>query len=508
MKRILLYAVFFMAVFLAGCQSPKVFPLETQSFAPTQSIVFSTGIPSTTKLPTKTATLFETSIPLPSPTPVPPGIFTGWLAFVAYRADYPVLYAIQQDGSGLTTLIDQLSGIGSPSWSPDGKRIAFHAFSPKDGLWDIFILEMDGSTLTHLPIPEENFYPAWSPDGTQIAFISNHEELQTDLYVMDSDGTHLTRLTHNDTWQRLLAWSPDGTRLLFSMDSPDGPGLYTVKADGTGQEKLVEDPSIRSASWSPDSGSAQRIAFSSDRDGDLEIYVMAADGSDIRQFTYNEAWDSAPAWSPDGGLIAFLRSIPHSGSELYLMNADGTEARAVPNTQGFTGELAWYPPVEKAAAASLSFGPTATVPAPTVAAREEAGDEALAREALLSFFSLLQKSQYAKALAFYRGSFGTLIDWNPTVDPRDRTTLFQRGCEINGLECQLHIRSAQLKDRIAPVGYRFVVEFENADGSLFVLGPCCGGNETDTPPISQFEYTVIKDGQGHFRVQELPVLGS
>ncbi len=73
--------------------------------------------------------------------------------------------------------------------------------------------------------------------------------------------------------------------------------------------------------WSPD---GTEIAFTSNRDGNDEIYVMNADGSNQTRLTYNDAYDGMPAWSPDGTRIAFESRRDSNGSAIYVMNADGS----------------------------------------------------------------------------------------------------------------------------------------------------------------------------------------
>jgi len=120
-----------------------------------------------------------------------------------------------------------------------------------------------------------------------------------------------------------------------------------------------------------------------------------------------------------------------------------------------------------------------------------------ARESLFSYLSLLHAGRYAEAVNLYGGSYDILRDWNPAVDPNDYAALFESGCEINALIC-LDVASVLLKKAVSSHEFKFVVEFYNEDGSLFVSGP-------ETSSESQFVFTVLKDEDGKFLVQDLPV---
>ena len=115
-----------------------------------------------------------------------------------------------------------------------------------------------------------------------------------------------------------------------------------------------------------------------------------------------------------------------------------------------------------------------------------------AREALLTYFSLLHDQRYDEAVYFYGGSYDLLRDWNPTVEPNDYATLLKNGCTINGLMC-LEAQTIVQEETVSSSEFQFVVEFMNEDGSLFMLGQ-----------QSQFTYTVMKV-YGRFLVQDLPV---
>jgi hypothetical protein len=133
-------------------------------------------------------------------------------------------------------------------------------------------------------------------------------------------------------------------------------------------------------------------------------------------------------------------------------------------------------------------------------------DEAAARQVLIDFFEYLHDSNYATAADLYGGSYETLIDQNPTIDPDDRPALFRGGCTINGAQC-LEIRSARVDSTGSGADgrYTFIVEFNEPDGSRFSLGPCCGDDTDDMEPITEFRFEVRKTSDRRFKVLTPPI---
>ena len=157
----------------------------------------------------------------------------------------------------------------------------------------------------------------------------------------------------------------------------------------------------------------------------------------------------------------------------------------------------------------LESPPTPTpeiIPACTPATNNETSLEGIekARNTLVSFFELLHQREYEEAAVLYGGDYQGLRDNNPIIDPQDYPALLTNGCELNGLQC-LPVKRIVDEQAVSWTEYQFTVEFMSQDGSLFVRGPCCGGNATDFPPESQFAYTVIRNCAGEFLVLELPV---
>jgi hypothetical protein len=195
------------------------------------------------------------------------------------------------------------------SFLPDSTTAGGIAFiSDRDGNRDIYTMNPDGSAqanLTHSAADEKAF--TWSPDGTKIAFIKRNTANNADdsnLYVMNSDGTGVTKLTNDDfQYQHSsnLSWSPDGSKLAYVSGNDLVHYLSVVNSDGSNKHNLREiNGPFFDVVWSPDGG---KIAFSVGSDfNSANLWVMNADGSAVTRFTNHEEpgiYSRSPSWSPD-----------------------------------------------------------------------------------------------------------------------------------------------------------------------------------------------------------------
>lgn len=144
---------------------------------------------------------------------------------------------------------------------------------------------------------------------------------------------------------------------------------------------------------------------------------------------------------------------------------------------------------------SACAGKSTATPAPDLQPQAEA--------ALRDFYGSLNSADYAKAETLYGGSYELLQNMNPVVDPNDHLTLFTNGCTMNGFQC-LKVMDVSLKEQKSATEFVFTVKFQNADGSPFIQGPCCGQTEAESPSKPTFDITVSQNAAGQFVVMDMP----
>jgi Tol biopolymer transport system component len=268
------------------------------------------------------------------------------------------LYLVQPDGTGLTRLTDNDVVDTSPSWSPDGRQIAYRSRVP-DASSDIFIMNADGSNPRNLINDSvhdqalDEFFPEWSPSGDKIAlYTDRHTNSRTSLNgcalhragVMEIDGGK-DNIRALDAWlgnQESMGWHPDGVHLAVSTRCHEGSQsdliLWNVETDEV--SLLTNDVyADTTPAFSPD---GRFLAYLSFRNGQADIYMMDMSSGEVINLTNAPSRDTHPTWSPDGTQIAFV-SNRDGNEEIYVMNSDGTDLRNITNHPAKDFEPDWSP---------------------------------------------------------------------------------------------------------------------------------------------------------------------
>jgi len=232
-----------------------------------------------------------------------------------------------------------------------GHRIVFT--SERDGNPEIYLMNQDGSGITRLTDnAADDLLPYCSPDGSRIVFSSNREGTRQ-LYLMDTDGTDLSRLTDNELASGSAAWSPDGTKIAFSSGGNASPSnLYTIDPDGSNQRQVtdLDGYNFLSPTWSPDS---RKLAAEGGKLGELietewgeagrmQIWTFNLDGSDPVELTQLEAYNGYPAWSPTGDNIIFDSTL-EGWADVLSVNVTDKSVVNLTNDPRSNEFAAWSP---------------------------------------------------------------------------------------------------------------------------------------------------------------------
>lgn len=253
-----------------------------------------------------------------------PGIALTTLAFQSDRDGGQELFLMDYDGHNQRRISGHKSTSGYSDWSPTGDAIAYMSyFSGTPGIYYV-----DLASGNKVPVYRDgvlNISPSFSPDGRRIAFASSNSESNIDIYACDRSCQQPQRLTNSQAIDTNPAWSPDGKQIAFTSSRAGKPQIFVMNADGSNVRRVsFEGEYNEGAAWRPD---GQQIVYATRRGNRFDIALTNMVDLSTRVLTSSgDGSYEEPTFSPDGQRIAFTVRRGKQ-AQVYVMNADGTQWR-------------------------------------------------------------------------------------------------------------------------------------------------------------------------------------
>ncbi len=271
-----------------------------------------------------------------------PGAFNTRIAYVSAitNANNEKRYVLQvsdADGHNAKTVLSSEHPLMSPSWSPDGTRLAYVSFEKR--VPSIYVQIVKTAQREKISaLSGINGAPKWSPDGTRLALTLSHEG-SPDIYVLNIKTRRLQRITRSRAIDTEPAWIPDGRALLFTSDRSGSPQLYEQPLNGGRARRLTfEGKYNASATVSAD---GTRVAMVHGEQGRYRIAVLDRETGALRVVT-DGSLDESPSFAPNGSMIIYATHGSGRGV-LGAVSVDGRMKQRFTLAEGDVREPAWSP---------------------------------------------------------------------------------------------------------------------------------------------------------------------
>ena len=266
------------------------------------------------------------------------GIFASRIAYITKSGKRYALQVADADGHSPQTVVSSNEPLISPSWSPDGTKLAYVSFEKKKPI--IYVQSLtSGSREILANYKGNNSAPAWSPDGSKLAIVLTYGA-NSQIYTISSSGGGLKQITKSSAIDTEPAFSPDGSMIYFSSDRGGRPQIYKVPADGGNPSRVTFEGNYNvSPRFSPDGKS---LAYIRNDGGKFRVAMQDLASGQV-QLLSEGSQDESPSFAPNGRVILYATKVRGRGA-LAAVSSDGkVRQRLNDATGGDVREPAWGP---------------------------------------------------------------------------------------------------------------------------------------------------------------------
>jgi TolB protein len=264
------------------------------------------------------------------------GVFNSKIAFVSTVNGKKEIFTCDFDGENIRQITSHKSISLSPSWSFDGRWLAYVSYARKGP--QIFIKNLKESRGAIVNYKGMNISPDWMPGhltlGAALSFSGDQE-----IYLLTIKGEIIKRVTNSRGIDVSPEFSPDGKKIAFTSKRTGTPQIFIQDLESKEVRRLTfKGLNNTSPAWSPD---GKKMAYVGIEDNMINIFVVGLDSGMPVQLTMNAGDNEDPSWSPDGSMLTFTSTREGGIPRIFVMNASGTDQRRLLRLDGKQTQPDW-----------------------------------------------------------------------------------------------------------------------------------------------------------------------